>query len=325
MPHMDLSKFHVLCVISNPYRYASRWKLYAELFQEDIIRKGATLWTVEMASGARVHKVTDKDNDRHIQVQGSELSGVFWRKENLINIGIHHIIKKCPDARYLAWVDADVRFEPGMISEAQHALQHWDVIQPWSHSIDLGPNNETVGSIQKSFMYCHWNGIEVKSESGYSHGGHPGFAWVARREALNKLGVSLSSGPMIDFAALGSGDRHVACGLIGKMEWSYHHGISPAYKKWLHLWQTNAERKIKRNVGYLNQTIRHSWHGRKALRGYGSRWKLLVHHQFDPEQDIYRDTSGLWQLVSETPRQLAMRDDFRRYFQSRNEDSVDLV
>lgn len=322
--HMDLSKFHVLCVISNPFRYASRWRLW-NIFQEDIIRKGANLWTIEMATGARVHKVTDMENEQHIQVWASELSGTLWRKENLINIAISQIIKHSPDCRYIMWVDADVRFEPELISEAQHALQHWDFIQCWSHAIDLGPRNETVGHVHKSFMYCYWNGIDVKSLSGYAHGGHPGYAWAARRDSLNKIGVSLSSGPLIDFGALGSADRHMACGFIGKMEWSYHQGVHHNYKKWLHLWQEIVEKRIKRNVGYLPQTIRHSWHGRKALRGYGDRWKLLVQHGFDPEIDIYRDSSGVWQLINESPRQIRMRDDFRRYFLRRNEDSIDLI
>jgi hypothetical protein len=323
--HMDLSKFHVLCVISNPMRYGSRYRLY-EQFAEDINRKGAPhLWTVELQAGARVHKVTEPENDKHIQVWKTHLSGTLWDKESMINIGISQIIKNYPDARYIAWVDADVRWEPGMIAEAQHALQHWDVIQLWSHSLDLGPNNESVGKIQQSFMYCHWKGIKVESQNGYTQGGHPGFAWAARRDALNKLGVSLDSGPLISFGALGSADRHMCCALVGSVDWSYHGDVHGNYKKWLHRWQAVAEKNIKRNVGYLTQTIRHSWHGRKADRGYSSRWKLLVKHQFDPETDLRRDVSGLWLLNSETPRQVRMRDDFRRYFQSRHEDSTDLV
>lgn len=319
---MDLSKFHVLCVISNPFRYQSRYKLY-DIFQEDIIRKGAKLWTVEMQTGARVHKVTDYEKAEHLQVSKTALSGSLWDKESLINVGISHIIKTEPDARYIAWIDADVKFEPGMLNEAANALQHWDVIQLWSHAVDLGPKNEIVGKIQNSFMYCHWNKIEVKSQNGYTQGGHSGYAWAARRDALNKMGVSLSNGPLIDFGALGSADRHMSCGLVGKMEWSYHGDVHPNYKKWLHRWQDQVEKTIKRNVGYIPQTIRHCFHGRKADRGYGSRWKILVNHQFDPESDLRRDVSGLWVLNSDTPRQIAMRDDFRRYFMSRNEDSID--
>lgn len=319
---MDLSKFHVLCVISNPMRYASRYKLY-NTFSEDVERKGANLWTVEMQAGARVHKITSHSEEKHLQVWKTHLPGTLWDKESLINIGISHIIKNCPDARYIAWIDADVRFEPGMIEEAQHALQHWDVIQLWSHSIDIGPKNETIGKVQQSFMYCHSNGIKVESQTGYTQGGHPGYAWCARRDALNKLGVSLSNGPLIDFGALGSADRHMACALVGNVDWSYHGDVHGNYKKWLHRWQEQAEKTIKRNVGYIHQTIRHSFHGKKSDRGYSSRWKLLVKHQFDPETDLRRDVSGLWILNSDTPRQLRLRDDFRRYFSARNEDSVD--
>ena len=325
MQHMDLSKFHVLCVISNPMRYASRYKLY-EQFQEDINRKGAPhLWTVELQAGARVHKVTDLNNPNHIQVWKTHLPGTLWDKESMINIGISQIIKQYPDARYIAWVDADVRWEPGMIAEAQHALQHWDIIQLWSHSVDLGPQNQAVGKIQQSFMYCYWHNIRVESQNGYTQGGHPGFGFAARRDSLNKLGVSLDGGPLISFGVLGSSDRHMCCAWIGAVDWSYHGDVHGNYKKWLHKWQAIAEKNIKRNVGYISQTIRHAWHGRKADRGYSSRWKLLVKHQFDPETDLRRDVSGLWLLTSDTPRQIRMRDDFRRYFQSRNEDSLDLV
>lgn len=321
--HMDLSKFHVLCVVSNPMRYASRWRLQ-EIFEEDIIRKGANLWVTEMQIGDRVHKVTNFEETQHLQLSKTALSGTLWDKESLINRAITEIIAQCPDARYFAWIDADVKFEPGMIVEAQHALQHFDIIQLWSHSIDLGPSQQTVGKVQQSFMYCYWHNIEVNSQNGYTQGGHPGFAWAARRDALNKIGVSLDAGPLISFGALGSADRHICCALVGRVDWSYHGDVHGNYKKWLHKWQERAEKNIKRNVSYLPQTIRHMWHGRKADRGYSSRWKLLVKHQFDPETDIRRDSSGLWVLTSDSPRQIRMRDDFRRYFQSRNEDSIDL-
>jgi hypothetical protein len=186
----------------------------------------------------------------------------------------------------------------------------------WSHAIDLGPNQELMNS-QMSFMYAYWNKIEVKGSSSYLMGGHPGYAWAARREALNRLGG------LIDFAALGSADRHMACALVGRVQESVHGDMHPVYHKWLRVWQERAEMYVRRNVGYVPGTIRHLWHGKKKDRGYGSRWRVLVDHQFNPETDIKRDVSGLWQLVSETPRQISMRDEFRRYFYARREDSID--
>lgn len=319
---MNFDKFHVIAVISNPICYQSRYKLY-EIFAEDLKRKGATLWTVEMQTGMRPQRVTNDQDWKHIQLWSSAIPGEVWHKENLLNIALQHMTRECPDWRYVAWIDADVKFEAGALEKTYHALQHFDVVQMWSHATDFGPDGGIVGNIHKSFMYCHWHNIEVKNSSGYLLGGHPGFAWAARRDALNKLGSSMS-GPLIDFAALGSGDRHMACGLIGRVLESVHGDMHPTYRRWLMQWQTQAEQNIKRNVGYVSNTIRHMWHGRKADRGYSSRWQILVKHQFNPETDLARDVSGIWRLVSDSPRQQALRDDIRRYFRARQEDATTL-
>lgn len=310
---MDFSKFHIVTVVNNPIRYKSRYELY-KIFEEDITRKGAQLWTIEMQTGKRYHRVTKPDEPRHIQLWNSALPGELWTKEALQNIAVQHLTARCPDWRYVLFADADIKFENGALNEIAHALQHWDVVQPWSHAIDFGPQGETT-NVHQSYMYCHWNGIEVGNKTGYSQGGHPGFAMAFRREALNHLGG------LIDFGILGSGDRHMMTGLVGKILQSAHGDCHSNYKKWLVSWQAKAERHIRRNVGFIHATIRHMWHGRKADRGYSTRWGLLVKHQFDPETDIKRDVSGMWQLVSETPRQISLRDDIRRYFRARKEDA----
>lgn len=314
---MDYSKFHVVTIISNPIRYQSRYDLYG-IFSEDIERKGAQLWTIEMQTGARLQKVTEKSNPRHIQTWASALPGELWHKENLINLAIQQLTIQCPDWRYVAWVDADCKFEPNAIHETAQRLQHFDVVQMWSHAIDLGPNQEQVGSTHTSYMYAHWHDIEIRGSQSYTKGGHPGFAWAARREAVNRLGG------IPDFAILGSGDRHFCTAMVGRVHESVHGDMHPSYHRHLNIFQDRAEKNIRRNVGYVPGVIRHLWHGKKSNRGYASRWQILVRHQFNPDTDIKRDVSGLWQLVSETPRQLALRDDMRKYFRARNEDSIDV-
>lgn len=298
-------------------RYQSRWDLYRQ-FAEDIQRKGANLWTLEVQTGARIHQITDPEKDEHTQLWASSLPGELWHKEAMINLAIQQLTIFKPDWRYVAWVDADVRFEQGMLAETAHALQHWDIVQMWSHAVDLGPEDELINT-HKSFMYCHWTGEAPSGEiKGYAAKGqsHPGYCWAARREALNKLGG------LIDWAILGSADRHMACALIGKVLDSAHGKCHPNYLKYLKIWQDRAEREIKRNVGYVPGTIRHSWHGDKSRRGYNSRWKILVDYQFNPETDIKRDINGLWQLVVDTPRQRDLRDAIRKYMSARNEDAT---
>lgn len=310
---------HVIAVISNPCQYQSRYSLY-DIFQEDIQRKDARLWTVEMQTGDRPAKITNIADPCHTQLWSSALPGELWHKENLINLGINALTQADPSWRYVAWIDADVKFEKGAIQKIIDALQHFDVVQCWSHAIDFGPQGEAIGQIHKSFMYCHWHGIPVENKEGYLMGGHPGFAWAARRDSLNKMGTSLSS-PLIDFGILGSGDRHMAAGLIGKIEESVHGDAHPNYRKWLFNWQAQAEKTIKRNVGYVPNTIRHMWHGRKADRGYASRWRILIENQFDPEADLRKDVSGLWVLNDQNQK---LRDDIRKYFRARKEDATTL-
>ncbi len=320
---MNFDKLHVITCISNPREYQARYNLY-DVFSDDIEKKGATLWTVEMQTGARDHQITASNNPQHIQLWSSALPGELWHKENLLNIAIQHMTRHDPDWRYVVIADADIKFEAGAMEKIYHALQHWDVVQAWSHATDFDPEGGILGNkVHLSFMYCHWNGIDVKNNANYLMGGHPGFCWAFRRDAMNRLGYG-NGGPLIDFAALGSGDRHMACGMIGRILESVHGDMHPAYKKWLLQWQANAERHIRRNVGYVSNSIRHMWHGRKADRGYASRWKILVKHQFNPETDLSKDVSGILRLVSDSPRQQRLRDDIRRYFIARKEDATTL-
>lgn len=313
---IDLSKLHVIAVISNPMRYQSRWDLYKQ-FAEDIQRKGANLWTLEVQTGARIHQVTEGMKDEHTQLWASSLPGEVWHKEGMINAAIQQLTIFKPDWRYVAWVDADIRFEQGMLGETAHALQHWDIVQMWSHAVDLGPEDEMINT-HKSFMYCYWTGElpSGKTSKAYDAQGHPGYAWAARREAVNKLGG------LIDWAILGSADRHMACALVGKVLDSAHGNCHKNYLKHLKIWQDRAEREIKRNVGYVPGTLRHYWHGDKSRRGYNSRWKILVDYQFNPETDIKRDVNGLWQLVTTCQRQMNLRDAIRKYMSARNEDAT---
>lgn len=320
MSQMGLEGFHVICVVENAAAWESRYDNYA-IFEEDIVRKGASLWTLENQTGAREHRITVSHNDRHIQLWSSALPGELWRKEQMINLVIQHISRQDPDWRYVAWVDADCKFEAGALEKTVQALQIWDVVQMWSHLVDIGPNGGLINGVKQSFMYCYWHNVDVKNTSTYLIGGAPGLAWAARRDALNKLGCAVS-GPLLDFAILGSGDRNFACALTGQVDGSLDSRFHPNYLKWMRIYQENAERTIKRNVGYVENSVRHLFHGDKLDRGYTSRWEILAKWQFDPETDLAKDVSGLYRLVCDTPRQIGFRDDCRRYNRARNEDAT---
>lgn len=321
---MSLDKFYVITIISNPVRYKSRYELYRK-FKEMCDAGGVKLITVEQAFGERPFEVTERDNPMHLQVRSED---ELWHKENMINLGIHYVRQLDPDAKYVAWVDADI--SPMMppkqwFTETWHALQHYKVVQMFEWSQDLDPNYNPLGDKQRGFLASYVaSGYKLPDDSGYwkingyTRHGHPGYAWAADMQTLTDLGN------LIEEAILGAGDRHMALGLIGAMSQSIQAGVHANYRKLLMQWQERADRWIRRDVGYVPGTIYHFWHGKKLDRGYHDRWKILIENSFDPAVDIKRDSQGLLVLETWSRRQQMLRDQIRSYFRSRNEDSIDV-
>lgn len=149
----DLSKFFVVTIISNPVRYKRRYELYWR-FKEMCESAGVQLVTVEQAFGHRDFILTESSNPYHLQLRTVE---ELWHKENMINLGVKHILSQFgPDScREVAWVDADCR--PAMLprewfEETWHQLQHYEFVQMWENLIDLDVYHNSIGGPQPSFM-----------------------------------------------------------------------------------------------------------------------------------------------------------------------------
>jgi hypothetical protein len=303
----------VLSVVSNPTRYKSRFSLkknFDEYMQGELAGDPNVVhFTVETAFGDRFHEVTDRSNPHHIQLRTTH---ELWIKENMLNVAMQHAVRQYPNLEYFYWIDADIEFHrKDWVEETWHALQHHPFVQMFSDCIDLGPNGEIIQT-HKGFVWCYDTGQPFKSK--YGPFWHPGFAWAARREAINKLGG------LLDMGILGAGDHHMALALIGKAQWSMPGKIHPNYAKQVLRWQSLAEQYIRGNIGYIPGTIFHFFHGKKKDRKYQERWSILEQHQFDPEVDIIKDAQGLWQFTGNKP---AFEWDMRHYFRQRNEDSTD--
>ena len=326
----DLSKFWVVTVISNPVRFKRRYELYWK-FAELCEHAGVKLVTVEQAFGNRPFMVTHADNPYHLQVRSPE---ELWLKENMINLGVRHACT-LGDVREVAWVDADcrpTRTPRDWFDETWHELQHYEFVQMWENLIDLDINHNPIGGAQPGFMANYikygtpnpeeFRKLERDNKSCYPYGGQifgrPGLAWAANIDAFNKVGG------LIDFSILGAGDWYMAHGLVGSLESARSEYADGPYVKKLLEWQTKAQRWIKRDVGYVSGTVYHDFHGRKALRFYGSRGKILSDCRYNPDTDVKYDAHGLLQLETWDDRQIELRDRIRGYFRSRNEDDISL-
>lgn len=346
-------KLHVMTVLSNPPRFRSRYNLYRE-YAKRVLDSSAILHTCEIAFGQRHFEITDPNNPHHLQLRTSH---EIWHKENALNILIQHARRLYPDMRYVAWIDADILFaRPDWAQETLHQLQHFKVVQMFSHAQDLGPNSEPYDGIRPGFMWSYLNERPNPHDmpegwdwatSGHSVSDgvgpmdcyypparaalgkiswrftHPGFAWAARLSALDDLSVG-AYGPLVDWAILGSGDYHMATALVGHVEYSLSPQMPGRYRQLCWEWQREAEKHIRRNVGCVPGVVNHGWHGKRAARLYDKRWKFLAVSRFNPDQDLKRDTQGIWQLNDRGADSITLRDGLRAYARLRNEDSSDV-
>ena len=78
----DPNLLHVVCCISNPVRYNTRYSLYNR-FNQEMQAAGANLLTVEGAFGSRVHEITPPIHGKHLQLRTED---EIWHKENLLNL-----------------------------------------------------------------------------------------------------------------------------------------------------------------------------------------------------------------------------------------------
>ena len=307
---LEPANLHVFTARANPLHWAAphrNWVRFAHHMRDS----GVTLTVIECAYGEEAHRCAI-DGVRHIPVRAKTR---VWNKENLLNIGVH----RTPEAKYIAWIDADVIFRrDDWALSTVRALQHYDVVQPWSDAYDLGPNDEHIAH-HRSFCRQFFHGAPMVATSGpYWHGDggphvypHSGYAWAMTRQAFDWVGGLFEQGGM------GSGDHHMALALIGEADASIPASIPDAYRREVKRWESRAVRHINRNIGYVPGTVEHLFHGRKSDRGYQSRWDMFVKHGFDPLEDLKRNSHGVLEFASNKP---GLRHDFDTYLQSRNED-----
>jgi hypothetical protein len=166
------------------------------------------LWTIECALNDQPFKVTNPLNPSHVQVS---CQSRLWIKENLMNI----LLLKLPkDAKYIAWIDADIHFfNPRWASEAIAKLKQLDLIQLFEEADFIG-KDWRVQYRTKSLMYyacVNPNNLKELSKRQETYP-HPGYAWAATRDYLSQLGGFYQAN------IIGSGDKFMAYTALGKTQ-----------------------------------------------------------------------------------------------------------
>lgn len=209
--------------------------------------------------------------------------------------------------------------------ETAQQLQHYDIVQMFSYVVDMGPEFQPIKTYC-GFVYS-WFQNNFQPPIGPGNGGyyayntgfwHPGYAWAATRRTIERL-------PLFDQGILGAGDHHMALSLIGCGAKSLPGHISKGYREAVMNWQRIAQYEVEQNIGYVPGLITHNWHGKKKNRKYVERWKIITDNDFDPNRDLVKDNQGMLRLnMAYGKRSVRLRDQIRRYFRERNEDSIDM-
>lgn len=308
---------YVIAPLFNPVRFRKRWMLFNKFIDYILSFPNVHLYTVEAAFGDREF-VIDSNHERHTTVRVRTNSEI-WIKENLINVGIS---KLPPNWRYVSWIDADIQFaRQDWVGETIQQLQHYDYVQMFSRAHDLDDKHEIVQTWD-GFAYCYHHQDEVPpfdKKGYYTVDGdkkgywHPGFCHAATRKFVDSVGS------LIDWTILGGGDTYMMYGVAQMLtERTMPKSLGESGVRWLREWENRAVRGINLNFGYVDGSIIHHYHGKRAERGYEDRGQILVNCQFDPELDLKKDWQGLWVLTERNPK---LRDAIRAYFRRRNEDS----
>ncbi len=288
---------YVILPYFNYCGFKRRQELFVQFVNEIASNKNTRIVVSELLGPARLPKLPVW---RHLTFP---VGNSLWLKENLINLAV-------PDeARFIAWIDADITFlNRNWVQDTLEELELNDIVQMWRTAINLGPNGECIKT-DKSFGYMFkGSGTPWVPSDRYGFW-HPGYAWACTRRAWKKMGG------LIDWAILGSADRHMAMALTGRALNSAPGNIHPNYRKML----VEFEKVVRDfKVSWVEGTIVHHWHGSLENRRYKERWEILTKNAFDPLTDIGIVPSGLIHLTDAGRR---LEKDLARYFLERNEDS----
>ena len=303
--------------MANPMRWTVRVKHATDAITSWSSEPNIHIILVECAYGARPWELAELGDSSKITFVGVRATTPAWSKECLLNIGIARVPR---DGQWIATFDADIFFrEPGWASEIIHTLQLYPVIQPWTHCLDLGPRNEYM-QVHTSFASLYHAGYPVapggkkfwKHDGGSHEYAHSGFAWAWTRDALDRVGG------LFDLGGMGSGDYHMALGLVGMAHYSLVKETSHAYRNTVMTWQNRAVSYIGKRIGAMPHTIEHRWHGPKASRSYVGRWDMFIKHAFDPIRDLKRNSHGVIEWAGNNPE---LEREWMNYMRTRNEDS----
>ena len=302
MKNKDLA---VTCCYFNPFEYRKKYSNFLD-FYYNLKSQGLYIQVVELCYNKESSSLPD-DIDK-ITLNSSQ---VLWHKENLLNIGIKHLI----DLGYtnISWMDSDILFKDShWIEDTIQSLKNYNLCQLFSSVEDENTDGSSrfgPGCV-KEWSYT---GSLMPTSRPY----FTGYAWASTANVLSKC-------LLYDKAILGGGDSLIWLASffnsIDICETIKGHPIShldlPEYVVHYLNWSSIWGGLINSKVSYLNHGIKTLSHGSTSNRSYKSRYHILSKFNYNPMKDIYYK-NGLIQTCNSK-----LHLEIVNYFKNRNEDEL---
>ncbi len=128
---------------------------------------------------------------------------------------------------------------------------------------------------------------------------HMGFAWAMRREMFDKLGGWYDRYPA------GTNDAFSAIGFYGDSRNQYlHDTYDKPVRDHVLDWARRAFEIVRGDVGYVDDSPVHLYHGMLHDRGYIRRHEALRKAGFDPVRHVVVGANGLYEFSAECPAEI---------------------
>lgn len=298
-----------ITTLFNPAGYRSRVENY-HLFAERLARQKVNLLTVELAFGEQPQVLPAAERTLHLRGHSP-----LWQKERLLN---HALARLPPQCEYVAWLDADVLLPDSWPQLLVERLAGFDFAQLFERVHHL-----KAGDVRFGGATMHQESSIVWQREHYGDTWMPlrmleqlpkgalGFAWAARRKALESAGF-------YDRLILGGNDVFLADALLGShaLHTHYQKLLTPPMVFDMEAWLRRFLAGTDRSVTHVPIDIYHLWHGALQSRSYASRWHIYGQNQFDPGQDL-RLAGGVWEWGSAKP---GLHEAVLGHFTGRGED-----
>jgi hypothetical protein len=168
----------------------------------------------------------------------------------------------------VAWIDADLEFlNHNWVRDTVQELQTADVVRMWRSAVR--PWARTVRRSRRTRVSRTCSSVAEPNGRRRTRYGfwHTGYAWACRRSAYDQMGG------LVEWAILGSGDRHMAMCLAGLGKESAPGSVHENYKGLLRMYESRVK---DFKVSWVDGTIIHFRHGSFADRRYKERWDILT-------------------------------------------------